>query len=60
MFKPVKGYEGLYEVSEDGRVRSISKIDRIGRLKTGKMKSACDNGTGYLVVNLKVDGKSNC
>ena len=57
MWKPVVGYEGLYEVSDSGQVRSISKHDRLGRFKEGKVKSSCNNGTGYLVVNLKVDGK---
>ena len=56
MWKPVVGYEGLYEVSDSGQVRSLSKHDRIGRLRNGKIKTACDNGNGYLVVNLKVNG----
>lgn len=56
-WKPVKDYEGFYEVSNHGQVRSLSKQDRLGRSKEGKIKAQCNNGTGYMVVNLKVDGK---
>ena len=28
---PVEGYEGIYEVSSTGRIRSIDRVDRGGR-----------------------------
>lgn len=40
-WRQVRGYEGLYEVSDDGRVR-----------RDGKLLSATDNGNGYLIVGL--------
>ncbi len=45
MWKPITGYEGLYEVSDDGRVRSVSRIDCRGQrtperlLKFGEKRS---------------------
>lgn len=50
IFKPVKGYEGLYEVSDLGRVRTV---------KTGKIKSPCISNAGYYMVNLHKNGKAN-
>lgn len=56
VWKDIYGYEGLYQVSNLGRVKSLAKYDRIGRYRTECIKSQVDNGNGYLVVNLKIDG----
>ena len=32
---PVEGYEGIYEVSSTGRIRSIDRVDRRGRFRKG-------------------------
>lgn len=48
IWKPVIGYEGLYEVSNLGRVKG---------LKTGKILQPIKNGYGYLRVTLFKDGK---
>lgn len=53
----LKGYEDFYQVSNLGRVRSVDKVDSLGRLIRGKIKSNANNGNGYLVVNLKNNGK---
>lgn len=52
-WKSIKGYEGLYEVSDWGNVRSLNY------LHTGKTKllSTRDNGKGYLYVFLSKNGK---
>ena len=65
LWKPVKGYEGSYEVSSKGRVRSVPReIKR--RSKWGGMASFSDNGRvlksfdrgrGYYAVNLCLDGE---
>lgn len=47
VWKPIKGYEGLYEVSDQGRVRSK---------RTG-CKNTYDNGYGWLIVELYKDSK---
>lgn len=57
IWKDVVGYEGLYQVSNLGRVKSLPKYDRLGRFHPEKIKSQVDNGNGYIVVNLKHNGK---
>lgn len=49
-WRDIGGYEGLYQVSSLGRVRSL-KFGKERILKTGK------NTNGYLQVNLCKDGK---
>lgn len=39
VWKPVKDYEGLYEVSNKGRVRSVDRIDARGQLRKSKIMS---------------------
>lgn len=56
VWKDVVGYEGVYQVSNLGRVKSLPKRDRLGRYYPEKIKSQVNNGTGYLVVNLKHNG----
>lgn len=52
-WKPVVGYEGLYEVSSEGRVRNV---------KTGRILKPGNNGRGYLYVCLYKNGavKNHC
>ena len=47
---PVVGYEGIYEVSDQGRVRLSA--DRHG-CKAGKVMSSRLNNSGYLMVDLR-------
>lgn len=54
IWKNVVGYEGLYQVSNLGNVKSIP---RNGTIKNEKILSPSNNGTGYLKVTLK--NKSN-
>lgn len=51
IWKDVVGYEGLYKISNLGRVYS---------LKTGKNLKQIDNGRGYLQVGLWKNGKRFC
>ena len=51
---PVVGYEGLYEVSDLGRVRSFH---RHGRGKRGGLRHLPSTRHGYLNVGLSRDGK---
>ncbi|HCT82925.1 NUMOD4 domain-containing protein [Streptococcus sp.] len=39
LWKPVKGYEGFYEVSNKGRVRSVERIDARGQHRKSKIMS---------------------
>lgn len=52
-WKPVVGYEGLYEVSDWGRVKSLN-YNNTG--KEGIMKTR-PNGGGYLQIDLYKNGK---
>jgi len=60
---PVQGYEGLYEVSNMGRVRAPEKRNIVrGRhptpyLRTRKPKVLAPTGRNYLTVGLYRDGK---
>lgn len=49
---PVLGYEGIYEVSDFGRVRSIDRFDSSGRLLRGRVLRPKTQSGGYLCVNL--------
>lgn len=37
LWKPIKGYEGFYEVSSKGRVRSVERIDARGQHRKSKI-----------------------
>lgn len=51
-WKPIPGYEGRYEVSAAGLVRS-----RLGR-GAHLLRASASNRTGHLAVHLYTDGKS--
>lgn len=55
-WRPVVGYEGLYEVSSYGRVRSLDRY--CYRLQKGKVLSPAKDRYGYLTVTLNCNGKS--
>lgn len=55
IWKPVKGFEGYYEVSDLGRVRSIDRViydnvRKCNRLLKGRVLVQRDNGNGYKSV----------
>ena len=55
IWRPVKGFEGYYEVSDLGRVRSIDrivydKVRKCDRLLKGRVLIIRDNGNGYKTV----------
>ena len=59
IWKPIKGYEGLYEVSNFGRIRSLDRWCSNGRgkqLKKGKILKPQKNRYGYLYINLYKNG----
>ena len=59
-WKDIKGYEGLYQVSNEGRVKSLSrtiiKSDKTINTKE-KILQASKVGKGYLQVCLSLDSK---
>jgi NUMOD4 motif/HNH endonuclease len=59
IWKPVPGYENIYEVSSLGNVRSVERIDPAGRRQQARTRTpqVAKRG-GYLVINLRKDRKS--
>jgi len=62
-WRSIPGYEGSYEASSDGRVRSVERVvidqnkKRRRVFKSVILRQFVDKG-GYLVLGLNVDGKS--
>ena len=62
VFKDIKGFEGLYQVSNLGRVKSLSRVvyNHLGaRTLKEKILKGCLGSNGYYTVNLMKDGKYN-
>ena len=57
IWKAVAGYEGLYEVSNTGKVRSLERITSVGRRGIGKELRQYLLPCGYLDVSLSSNGK---
>jgi len=59
IWRPVVGYKGLYEVSDLGRIRSVSRLvrgPRVLRVAYGRMMSLHREKGDYFKVNLWKDG----
>ena len=62
IWKPVYNYEGYYEVSSRGRVRSLTRSvnsrtnENVYRLLTGRVLVSTINSAGYLKVRLSKKG----
>ncbi|HJU45702.1 MAG TPA: NUMOD4 motif-containing HNH endonuclease [Chitinophagaceae bacterium] len=59
-WKPVNGYEGLYEISQDGNIRSIERIvvtrSGVKRKLKGKLIKSRTNNCSYVEVRLSKNG----
>lgn len=62
VWKDIQGLEGCYQVSNMGRVRSVSRIVRAGKNKqrrtSGRVLTPWKTRHGYLQVNLGRNGKA--
>ncbi|QGF21066.1 HNH endonuclease [Lactococcus phage P596] len=56
-FKDIHGYEGSYQVSNLGNVKSLPRFDSAGHKLRGKMLKTTLNRYGYEMVGLYKDGK---
>lgn len=58
-WRPISGYEGIYEVSNHGRVRSLDRVSAQGGRLTGRLRKpdAVTSRSGHLRVALCRDGK---
>lgn len=53
IYKSIPGYEGFYEASNFGNIRSLNRIDSGNKFRTGKtMKPVLKKATGYFQVKL--------
>lgn len=62
IWKDIKDYEGIYQISNLGRVKSmprkiIYKDKKHYKILPERVMSWCDNGNGYKCVYLKKNGK---
>ena len=58
IWKDVAGYEGFYQVSNKGNVRSVARKDSIGRKCGGRMLKLGYDGKGYRQLSLYKNGKA--
>lgn len=56
IWKDVTGYEGLYQVSNTGKVKTLQK--QVGRKEAEKIMKPSVIWTGYLRIGLRKNGKS--
>lgn len=59
VWKDIKGYEGLYQVSNLGRVKTLQRVAGTGKgyLRSEKILNGEKIWSGYLRVSLHKDGK---
>jgi len=57
IWKEIKGYEGLYQVSDYGRVKSLSHINNLGRLRPECILGNRLSDRGYHTAVLYNNGK---
>lgn len=55
-WRPIPGYEGIYEASNLGRVRGLDRIDAAGRRWKGRIRVQSTDAQGRKRVNLSRDG----
>ena len=56
-WRDIEGYEGLYQVSNIGRVRSLDRYDNRGCKRKGQIKKGSVDNHGYLLIGLSKNGK---
>ena len=57
-WKDITGFEGIYQVSDEGRVRSLDRKDNIGVTHKGRILVTQKRPNGYLCVHLSKNGKT--
>lgn len=57
IWKDIQGYEGLYQVSNLGRVKSLARLDTRGQRVSEKILKLGKHRAGYFRVNLYKNGK---
>ena len=52
LWKDIKDFEGIYKISNIGRIISVERYDTLGRRVKAKMLKVRDDGRGYNQVDL--------
>jgi len=52
IWRDIKGYEGKYQISNYGNVKSLKRLDNIGRLVNERILKHRKHDNGYYYVNL--------
>tara|TARA_R110002072_G_C7591078_1_gene503076 strand:+ start:17 stop:517 length:501 start_codon:yes stop_codon:yes gene_type:complete len=58
-FKDIPNYEGIYQVSDLGRVKSLTRKGFDGRSVKERILKPAANNNGYLLIALRRNGKTN-
>lgn len=56
-WKDIENYEGLYQVSNFGRVKSLKRNRKFKSIHEDTIKKQTNTNRGYLIVSLSKDGK---
>lgn len=59
-WKDIPGYEGHYQASNLGQIRSLDRLDCAGKKQRGRILSLIVGYKGYASVGLSKDGKVKC
>jgi hypothetical protein len=60
IWKPIPGFEDIYEVSSLGRVKSVDRFDPAGRRQIGQLRTVQMNKWHeYYAINLRKDRKTH-
>ena len=57
IWKDIKGFEGKYQVSNLGRVKSVERISTTGQHLHEKIMKTCKDPGGYIFVAFYLNGK---
>ncbi|WP_207758096.1 NUMOD4 domain-containing protein [Clostridium botulinum] len=57
IWKDIVGYEGIYQVSNRGNVRSLNRLDSAGHKLKGRIRKFKQNKDGYFEISLCKDGE---
>ena len=60
IWKPVNGYDGMYEVSNHGRVRSYATYRGVKHRETPRIMTGAKTLSGYHFVKFTYNGKKPC
>lgn len=56
-WRDIPGYEGMYQVSDQGRVKGLNRKDSRGRFRAERVLKPLKQFKGYIHIHLHKDGK---